>query len=227
MARKKTKKRKTTPALVKRWRKFKPILLQRIGCLSLFVVALLVLLGLVAFRFIQISQENYHIQQEEAALYAQREAFVTSLVPEAQRLQRQYGVLASVSIGQAALESNYGQSGLAQDYHNLYGVKTEATDPAGVDLATMEYVDGEWIEIVDRFKVYDNNEASMRAHAELLYYGTSWDADYYASVIAGDDYQSQAQALQEAGYATDLTYADKVIEVIEAWELMQYDQPVE
>ena len=67
----------------------------------------------------------------------------------------------------------------------------------------------------------------MREHAELIYYGTSWDSEFYQDVLAGDTYQEQANGLQSAGYATDPDYADKVISMIETWELNQYDQPIE
>ncbi|MBG9988936.1 glycoside hydrolase family 73 protein [Aerococcaceae bacterium DSM 111176] len=209
------------------WQKFKPAFLQRVGCLTIFLVILGILLSLIVYRLANYSLNQFEEFQQEQAATEQRQEFIHQLVPVAQNLQRQYGVLASVSLGQAALESNFGTSELGASYNNLYGVKTEAEDPDGANMSTMEFVDDEWIEIVDRFKVYPSWEASMREHAELIYYGTSWDSEFYQDVLAGDTYQEQANGLQSAGYATDPDYADKVISMIETWELNQYDQPIE
>lgn len=142
----------------------------------------------------------------------------------AQRLQKQYGVLASVSLAQAMVESDFGQSQLAANYYNLFGVKAEAGDPDGVDLETKEFVNNEWVTIVDRFKVYKSWEDSLIKHAELIFYGTSWNAKQYQAVLEAKDYQSQARGLQSSGYATDPDYAEKLIAMIEEWQLTQYDQ---
>lgn len=152
-----------------------------------------------------------------------KRAFIEKLAPTAQSLESTYGILPSIILAQAALESNYGHSELAKDYHNLFGVKTEADDPQGIDFMTSEYVDGEWIEIKDRFKVYPSWEESLRKHSELIYYGTSWDENFYSDVLEGKNYHAQAKGLQSAGYATDPNYAKKIIEMIEYWNLDQYD----
>lgn len=163
------------------------------------------------------------MQQEMA--YEERLNFIHTIAPSAQKFQRQYGVLASISMGQAALESNFGESQLSTEFNNLYGVKADEGDTDKVLFPTLEYVEDEWIEIEDWFKVYPSWEASIEGHARLIYNGTSWDADFYQVVIDGDTYEEQASGLQEAGYATDPTYADKLVEIIEIWDLAQYDQP--
>lgn len=217
------KKNKFTNKFLGWWRKNIPTFLQKLGCFSLFLIILFLLFFFFFFRW---SNANFSPFKDGQSIIEIRhkQAFFDELYPIAQRLQNEYGVLASVSLGQAALESDFGRSRLASDYNNLFGVKTEVDDPAGADLPTMEYVDGEWIEIVDRFKVYPDWEASMRNHAELIYYGTSWDSEFYDQVINSHTYQDQAKALQESGYATDPNYSDKVIQMIETWNLNQYDQ---
>ena len=77
---------------------------------------------------------------------------------------------------------------------------------------------------MDRFKVYKSWEDSLVKHAELIFYGTSWNAKQYQAVLEAKDYQSQARGLQSSGYATDPDYADKLIAMIEEWQLTQYDQ---
>ncbi len=225
IAKKKSKSKKGQR--LKKWRKYRAKLLQKLGGISLFLLVFLVLLGLLVFKVVEYTGNYIQDQEEEARIHQARQSFIQDLVPTAQTLQRQYGVLASVSLAQAALESDFGSSDLAATYHNLYGVKTEASDPQGVDLETSEFVDDEWISIVDRFKVYDSWESSMAEHARLIYYGTSWDPGYYQSVLEGNTYQDQAKGLQISGYATDPDYSDKLVGMIEEWNLNQYDQPLD
>lgn len=219
-------KKKKTYNFQKKLKALMPKFLQNVGAFTIFVIIFMILSGIFVVQWVERTQErNWLIQQEEIA-QEERENFILTLVPVAQRLQRQYGILASISLAQAAVESNFGQSQLSALYNNLYGVKTDVADESKVLLPTLEFVDNEWIGIEDYFKVYPSWDASMESHAQLIYHGTSWDANFYDAVLAGSNYVEQAHGLQEAGYATDPDYANKLIEMIEAWELYQYDQPV-
>lgn len=219
------KPRKTRTARQKKFDQAKAKILQKIGGVSVFIIILLVLIGALMFR-VMFSDDSALFNPGFNQQQTIREEFVTQIIPSAQKLQRQYGILASISMAQAMVESDFGQSQLASDYHNLYGVKTTSDDPNSIDFATAEYIDDEWIEIIDYFKVYPDWDASMTAHAELIYYGVSWDENYYSAVIAGTNYREQAQGLQASGYATDPDYAQKLIHMIEEWDLNQYDQPL-
>ncbi len=64
--------------------------------------------------------------------------FIRDIAPLAQQTQQEYNILASVTIAQACLESNFGQSTLASKYHNLFGVKASGDAPT-VTLDTQEY----------------------------------------------------------------------------------------
>ncbi|WP_124058533.1 glycoside hydrolase family 73 protein [Vaginisenegalia massiliensis] len=217
---------KMSPRRRKLQRQFNQFM-QKVGYLSFFILIFIALIIFLVIRYQNFQPEpTPDPGQEQRLSQAQKEAFVKQLVPIAQRLQREYGILASISLSQAMLESDFGASQLSAEYHNLFGVKTDASDPQGIDFSTKEFVDGEWITIVDRFKVYHSWEESMEEHAKLLYYGTSWNAEYYQDVKQGRDYVAQAKGLQSAGYATDPGYADKIIAMIEEWQLYQYDQPL-
>lgn len=219
------KPRRTKSARQRKFDKLKAVWLQKIGGVSLFIIVLAILMGALVLR-IMFSSDSLIFNPDYNQQRGIRQDFVTEIIPTAQKLQRQYGILASISMAQAMVESDFGQSQLAADYYNLYGVKTTADDPNSVDFATAEYIDDEWIEIIDYFKVYPDWDASMTAHAELIYYGVTWDENYYSAVIEGENYQEQAYGLQESGYATDPDYAQKLINMIEEWELQQYDQPL-
>lgn len=221
---KRTVKRKVKRKGIKNFQQFKQLFFEKLGFITFFVIVLLFLLMMFITQWQRSMNQGVEYPDNDAD-YQTRVSFVEEISPIAQKLQRKYGIFASVSMAQAMLESQFGQSGLAADYYNLFGVKTDSADPNGVDLATAEFVDNEWIEITDRFKVYPDWEASMEAHAQLLVNGTSWDPEFYALVKEGSTPQEQAEGLQQSGYATDPDYADKLISMMEEWDLYQYNQP--
>lgn len=148
-----------------------------------------------------------------------QETFIQQIVPKTKEIQEEYQILPSIIMAQAILESNWGRSDLSVNENNYFGIKDTEK---GAVYATQEYTD-EWIVMDEPFKIYDSFEDSMEDHARLLANGPDWDENLYQSVIEANDYQTAAFALQEAGYATDPTYANKLIEIIERYELYQYD----
>jgi hypothetical protein len=122
-----------------------------------------------------------------------------------------------VTIAQAIEESAWGQSSLADRYHNLFGIK--GTGPAGsVTLPTQEFENGSWVTIDARFAVYHNDAQSIAAHAELL--ATS---GYYTRAMA-DRAHPDAFAHDLTGvYATDPHYGANLIALMKLYNLYQYD----
>jgi len=152
----------------------------------------------------------------------QADTFIESIAPAAQQMQKQYGVFASISIAQAILESDWGNSELSAVYNNLYGMK--GVNPENtVLLSTQEFSKGEWVTIQANFRVYDSWAASVQDHALLITNGTTWNANQYAPVLQAQTYREAAVALQDCGYATDPGYAEKLISVIEQNALYSYD----
>ena len=148
--------------------------------------------------------------------------FIADIAPAAQQMQANYGVHASISIAQAILESDWGESELSAVYNNLYGMKGDNPENT-VRLMTSEYYNGEWVTIQANFRVYGSWAESVQDHALLFVNGTTWDPDQYAPVLQAATYQEAAQALQDCGYATDPDYAEKLIAVIEQYALYEYD----
>ncbi|MBF6978727.1 glycoside hydrolase family 73 protein [Aerococcaceae bacterium zg-BR22] len=222
-ARRKTTKRKRKTK-IKNFQQFKKVFFEKLGVIS-FVILIFLFLGFLFIYQLQRTEENVNDTPSVSSNYETRKKFVEAIAPVAQRLQRQYGIFASVSMAQAMLESEFGQSLLSDKYYNLFGVKTDDSDPDGVDLMTAEYVNDKWIDVKQRFKVYQSWGASMEAHAQLLVNGTSWDENFYAAVKNGKTPEEQAKGLQSAGYATDPDYAQKLINMMNEWNLKQYDQP--
>ncbi len=185
------------------------------------VAGVAVILLAFVFSLKNLSSPFTDNQQENEAQSHQQ--FIERLVPHAQELQDGYGVLPSIILGQAILESNWGKSTLASKYNNLFGIKAYG-DKKKVSLETKEFVNEEWITIQGDFKVYDSWEQSMDDHTQLFVQGVDWNPALYEKVITATNYQEAAQALQGAGYATDPGYAQKIIQVIETYHLNQYDR---
>ena len=122
-----------------------------------------------------------------------------------------------MTIAQAIEESAWGRSGLAAQYHNLFGIK--GTGPAGsVNLPTSEYQDGQWVTIDAPFRVYHNDAESVADHAELL--ATS---GYYTRAMA-DRAVPDAFANDLTGvYATDPDYGANLIALMKLYNLYQFD----
>lgn len=194
--------------------------------LKLFLVALS-LIVLVAFGFYlkERHDADVAIRQAELAkqkILQQKLDFINEVAPIAQKINKQYGIYASVTIAQAALESDFGRSVLAAKYHNLFGVK--GSDLSNTkELETKEYLNGSWVTIKDRFRVYSSIEESITDHSLLFVNGTTWNNNQYEHVLAADSPASAAKALEQDGYATDPTYAQKLIELIKQYNLTKYD----
>lgn len=143
------------------------------------------------------------------------EAFVQKLLPHAQAASASSGIPASFMMGQAALETGWGRSEIrgadGQNSHNLFGIKAGgAWKGRTVDIVTTEYVNGKPQKQVDSFRAYDSYADAFRDYASLL----RGNARYQNVIAQGQDAAGFAQSLQQAGYATDPGYAQKLMGVI-------------
>lgn len=126
---------------------------------------------------------------------------------------RRSGVPASITLAQGLLESAAGQSTLATKANNHFGIKCHS-DWKG----KKTYRDDD--KANECFRVYSNAAASFKDHSDFLRY-----QDRYKSLfdLEPTDYKSWARGLKKAGYATDRQYADKLIKLIEDYELYRFD----
>lgn len=189
-----------------------------------------VLVILALFLGVYLAHHYYRIwnqQRIERQMRRQdqqaKQTFIKQVAPEAQAMQNTYHVCASVTIAQAILESQWGTSQLASQYHNLFGIK--GTEPSNSRvLTTKEYINGRWIVTKGRFRVYDSWSDSIKDHTKLMLNGTDGNKDNYQAVVQAKNYREAAQALQKSGYATDPNYAKKLISVIQTYKLYNYDK---
>ena len=125
---------------------------------------------------------------------------------------------AAVTIAQAIEESAWGQSGLAAQYHNLFGIKGTGPGRERRRCRPQEYEGGQWVTIDAQFRVYHNDAESIADHAELL--ATS---GYYTRAMA-DRAVPDAFANDLTGvYATDPDYGANLIALMKLYNLYQYD----
>ncbi len=127
-----------------------------------------------------------------------------------------YGIPASITIAQGLLESGFGQGELTRKTNNHFGIKCHT----GWDGDYAHHDDDEKGEC---FRKYNHPMYSFRDHSIFL---TS--RSRYASLfeLRKNDYRGWARGLKEAGYATDRRYPQKLIELIERYDLARLDAEI-
>ncbi|KMY31785.1 N-acetylmuramoyl-L-alanine amidase [Lysinibacillus xylanilyticus] len=149
--------------------------------------------------------------------------FIDEIAPLAVELNKQTGgVLPSITIAQAILESNYGKSELAIKANNLFGIKGSYKGKS-VKMQTMEYKNNKSYTIETEFRAYPDLKSAFIDHTKLILEGTSWNEHQYYDVLAAANYQEAAHALKKNHYSTDPMYPDKLIAIIEQYNLGKYD----
>ena len=140
--------------------------------------------------------------------------FFRRLAPSATEASRATGVPAELILAQAALETGWGKHEITtaegDNSFNLFGIKAGGNwQGRTTAVTTHEYVNGVRTEVIDKFRVYDSYEQSFKDYAKLLVNNAR-----YKDVLTAGNAELAAWALQEAGYATDPRYAEKLIAVI-------------
>ena len=132
---------------------------------------------------------------------------------------RLYGIPASVTLAQGILESANGQSQLARNENNHFGIKAGRSwiESGGrFGLYTDDRPD-------EKFCSYDSVADSYTHHSQVLKNNSRYAACF---TLAPDDYRGWAQGLDRAGYATAGSYAPSLISIIERSKLQEYDRQV-
>ncbi len=140
--------------------------------------------------------------------------FVRAVLPHARKVARETGIPEHFMIAQAALETGWGKHQIRradnQPSFNLFGIKAGKNwQGRAVETVTTEYIDGKPQKIREKFRAYDSYEAAFRDYAKLLQ-----NNPRYAPVLKSRSATAFAWGLQEAGYATDPRYAEKLLKII-------------
>ena len=159
--------------------------------------------SLILFAFAAFSTAQNSVYQQYVARYH------TMAVDQMKR----YGVPASITLAQGLLESNAGRSMLAVKANNHFGIKVGGDWTGPYVVKSDDRPD-------DRFRKYRSVEESYEDHSLFLRrprYAALYD-------LEPTDYVGWARGLKAAGYATNPSYAQLLINIIEQHNLMQYDR---
>jgi flagellum-specific peptidoglycan hydrolase FlgJ len=143
-------------------------------------------------------------------------SFINKVAPGAISTMHTRGILASLSISQAALESGWGSHAPG---NNLFGIKANGFKGATQILTTTEIIKGKAVEIKDTFRAYPTWAASIDDHAIFLVTNRR-----YKNIIGSSDYRIACQSVQSDGYSTSPYYAQVLISIIEKHGLAKYDK---
>jgi len=126
---------------------------------------------------------------------------------------RMYRIPASITLAQGLLESGAGKAKLARESNNHFGIKCGGNWRG----PSVRYTDDAPNEC---FRAYDNARDSYIDHSKFLH---QWGRYAFLFRFNITDYKSWARGLKQAGYATDPSYANRLITIIEDYNLYQYD----
>ena len=148
--------------------------------------------------------------------------------------QKKNGILASVSLAQFILESGYGKSELAQYANNIFGMKCNLSGntwsgsswdgKSKYTKKTQEQnPDGSMVTITADFRKYSCIENFIADHSTYLLGAKNGSKLRYAGLKGCTDYKKAVRIIKDGGYATSLTYVEKLCSIIEKWNLTQCD----
>lgn len=143
-----------------------------------------------------------------------QEKYISQYAELAVKEMYRSGVPASITLAQGLLESGNGKSVLAVKGNNHFGIKCHK----GWTGKSMRHDDDRKNEC---FRVYDSPEESFRDHSDFLRYRDRYSFLFDFRIT---DYKSWAHGLKKAGYATDPSYPQKLIRIIEEYDLHKYDR---
>jgi flagellar protein FlgJ len=147
----------------------------------------------------------------QQSLTISKDDFIRTLRPHAERAAREIGVDPDALLAQAALETGWGRSmpcnAQGQCSFNLFGIKAGSQwSGATVNVPTLEFESGIPVRKVERFRAYDSPADSFRDYAALI----GGSSRYANARGTGENVEAFASALQQGGYATDPSYAQKI-----------------
>lgn len=158
--------------------------------------------------------------------------FIAKMAPIAVADMRKSGVLASVTLAQAILESGWGTSELAVNACNFFGMKANLsgnTWPSSWDGATYtketgeQKPDGEYYPDTAAFRKYQDAAASVADHSAYLIGAMDGSRKRYEGLAGEKDARKAITIIKNGKYATALDYVEKVMRIIDKYQLTVYD----
>lgn len=149
--------------------------------------------------------------------------FIEQVAAYVKKYAPEWGVkIYSPVIAQAILESGWGESKLANKYHNYFGLKAGINRWTGptVNMATQEeYQPGTMTTISDNFRVYGSLEEGVQGYFVFLFQGMT----RYNNLKSADTPELYLKYIKADGYATASSYVSSCMQIIREWNLTRYD----
>lgn len=167
-----------------------------------------------------MAQSRERLPTPKGVTASQRQ-FILEIAAGARASHRITGVPASVTLAQAILESDWGRSRLARDAKNLFGIKAHSR-PGNAGVYTInawEVLNGADVISPETFKAYKTWADSIVDHGKWFHQ----QPRYRHALAVRDDPRAFARAINDAGYATDPAYSAKLVNLMERYDLYQYD----
>lgn len=154
-------------------------------------------------------------RQRDPVSFESKSDFVDTLMPYAERAAEELGVSPQVLIAQAALETGWGNHTQklpnGQSSYNLFNIKADQRwNGPKLHVNTLEYANGVASKEKAAFRVYQNYQHSFNDYVDFI----KNSPRYEGALKQAEHPEAYAQQLQQAGYATDPAYADKVIDIL-------------
>jgi flagellum-specific peptidoglycan hydrolase FlgJ len=159
------------------------------------------------------------VQGGSARVLAKEFLFLKARVPGAIESHRLYGVPASITLAQAALESGWGLSQLSREAFNDFGIKAAQDASEYCELRTKEFINGIEKDVMAKFARYSSLADGFAHHALLL----ARSKRYAPAMAVAADAAKFADELQMCGYSTNPNYAAGLMQLVRQFNLTQYD----
>lgn len=137
--------------------------------------------------------------------------------------KRGFPLFSSVVIAQAILETGWGKSTMMMKANAVFGIKaTENWKGKVYNAKTWEVIDGKVYNIQDCFRAYNSIQESISDYFDLI-----TKSERYRKALTTNNARECIQAIKDGGYATDPLYVDKIISIINGYNLAEYDKKEE
>ena len=187
---------------------------------------IMVLSASSALNLVSKTTEPLQVNAQTVAKKFSPHEFINTIGTAAKQIAANNNLYASVMIAQAALESGWGNSALAQSpNYNLFGIKGSYNGQT-VSMNTLEDPgNGNYYSIDQNFKRYNNYDQSLQDYANTLTgVGSEWLRKHYeGALVSNTNSYQEATAHLTGRYATDTSYGSKLNQLIESYQLTRFD----
>lgn len=169
---------------------------------------------------------------KKRTLGSQNDKFIEKIGAMAHADMQSSGILASVTVAQAIVESNYGKSLLASRAHNLFGMKAALSGNEWGSTwsgriyrkKTREVIGGRSVYIRANFRRYSTWAQSIEDHSAYLSGARKGTALRYSGIVGEKNYRKAAKIIKRGGYATAPNYVKALCDVIKKYDLTRFDK---